>query len=143
MGAFRFPCQEPLNSNKQGNPLFNPRLLGGGSRGCTVMAFYNSSQVQGDVELHSCQENCRLYAGCSNPVPTLCRFPPTVSSVFTTTTTSTTSTVDFGELTEEARHLGGISLFLFLLLVDSKGIHRVLWSQGHIASRILRSDPKT
>ncbi|CAE7468625.1 Dana\GF13208 [Symbiodinium natans] len=32
------------------------------------MAFYNSSQVQGDVELHSCQENCRLYAGYSEAI---------------------------------------------------------------------------
>ncbi|CAE6958821.1 unnamed protein product [Symbiodinium natans] len=59
---------------------------------CKVMAFYMDARVREDAAPDSCDQNCRLYAECDSPVPSLCFHPPVLWSVHTTTTTTTVTT---------------------------------------------------
>ena len=43
---------------------------------CKVMAFYMDDRVREDAAPDSCDQNCRLYAECDSPVPSLCFHPP-------------------------------------------------------------------
>ena len=48
---------------------------------CKVMAFYMDARVREDAAPDSCDQNCRLYAECDSPVPSLCFHPPVLWSV--------------------------------------------------------------